>query len=239
MGGYTLGPGYDKCRSVKLFRKIATIPLAITMNYLFLILLWTAWCSLHSVTASITVSKYLMHLLKTKSRYYRLLFNLAAIATAIPAVLYNRSIESRLLFQWSGICFPLQIVLLIIAVSLFFAGAKRYDLLQLCGIRQIQTGNTHGVLAQSGAFDATGILGITRHPWYLAMILFLWARDLYLSGFIANCVLTIYLITGTLLEEKKLVREFGREYQEYQKRVSMLFPFRFFKAKIVKTFLQK
>jgi hypothetical protein len=37
---------------------------------------------------------------------------------------------------------------------------------------------------------------------------------------------------GSFLEERKLVREFGDKYQEYQQAVSMLFPWRWLKAKI-------
>ena len=38
--------------------------------------------------------------------------------------------------------------------------------------------------------------------------------------------LTIYLIIGTLLEEVRLKREFGEEYAAYQKKVSMLIPWK-------------
>jgi protein-S-isoprenylcysteine O-methyltransferase Ste14 len=37
-------------------------------------------------------------------------------------------------------------------------------------------------------------------------------------------VFTAYVVVGTLLEEKKLVAEFGEEYRSYQRRVSMLVP---------------
>jgi protein-S-isoprenylcysteine O-methyltransferase Ste14 len=38
-------------------------------------------------------------------------------------------------------------------------------------------------------------------------------------------VLTIYIILGTFLEEKKLVLEFGDTYVKYQQEVPMLIPF--------------
>jgi protein-S-isoprenylcysteine O-methyltransferase Ste14 len=40
------------------------------------------------------------------------------------------------------------------------------------------------------------------------------------------------LIVGTCLEEKKLIREFGEKYIAYQKRVSMLIPYRWLRSKI-------
>ena len=42
---------------------------------------------------------------------------------------------------------------------------------------------------------------------------------------VVNMVLTAYIIVGTILEEKKLVLEFGDTYIKYQKEVPMLIPF--------------
>ena len=42
---------------------------------------------------------------------------------------------------------------------------------------------------------------------------------------VANSVLTIYIIIGTVLEERKLVLEFGDTYIRYQREVPMLIPF--------------
>ncbi len=90
-----------------------------------------------------------------------------------------------------------QVFLLAIVVLLFFAGAKHYDMLQFLGLRQISAGTSHSALTETGMLDTTGILGITRHPWYLATILFIWARGLDASGLITNIILTIYLAVGT------------------------------------------
>ena len=46
-----------------------------------------------------------------------------------------------------------------------------------------------------------------------------------ISDIIVNTILTIYIIIGTKLEEKKLLLEFGDSYIQYQKEVPMLFPF--------------
>jgi protein-S-isoprenylcysteine O-methyltransferase Ste14 len=65
---------------------------------------------------------------------------------------------------------------------------------------------------------------VIRHPWYAGLILLLWARDLDIAGLIVSGVLTVYIFVGTLLEERKLVHEFGDAYREYQRRVSMFVP---------------
>jgi protein-S-isoprenylcysteine O-methyltransferase Ste14 len=126
-----------------------------------------------------------------------------------------------------------QVVVLGLAVLLFYLGGRHYDALQFLGVKQIQEGNSNKVITDTGELDTSGILGITRHPWYLASILFIWTRQLDLSGILVNLMLTAYLIVGTYLEEKKLIGEFGEKYQAYQERVSMLLPYKWLKSKIV------
>jgi len=93
------------------------------------------------------------------------------------------------------------------------------------GIRQIREGTSNRVITDTGELDTSGVLSITRHPWYLATILLIWARQLDVSAILVNVILTSYLIVGTYLEEKKLIGEFGEKYLAYQKRVSMLIPY--------------
>jgi len=70
-----------------------------------------------------------------------------------------------------------------------------------------------------------GLLGIVRHPMYFAVIIYLWCQTFRLSDVLVNAVLTVYVIIGTILEERKLVLEFGDPYVQYQKEVPMLIPF--------------
>lgn len=126
-----------------------------------------------------------------------------------------------------------QALLLGIAFVLFFLGGRHYDARQLLGIKQIREGTSNKVITDTGELDTSGVLGITRHPWYLATILLIWARPLDVSAILVNVILTSYLIVGTYLEEKKLIREFGEKYLAYQKRVSMLIPYKWLKSKII------
>jgi protein-S-isoprenylcysteine O-methyltransferase Ste14 len=75
-----------------------------------------------------------------------------------------------------------------------------------------------------------GLLGLMRHPMYLALIIYLWCQTFRMLDVVINMVLTIYVIIGTRLEEKKLLLEFGDSYIKYQQEVPMLIPFT--KAKI-------
>ena len=202
-------------------------------KYLILALLVIAWCVLHSVMISVSVTEYLKNRLGPIFRFYRLFFNLVAILTLVPVALFAYSTQTQVIFHWNGYMRIGQVILLGIAVLLFFLGGRHYDARQFLGIKQIREGTSNKVITDTGELDTSGVLGITRHPWYLATILFIWARQLDVSAILVNVILTSYLIVGTYLEEKKLVREFGEKYLAYQKRVSMLIPYKWLKSKII------
>ncbi len=124
-------------------------------------------------------------------------------------------------------------VLLGTAVLLFVIGGRKYDVRQMLGIKQIKERTSNNALTDTGELDTSGVRGITRHPWYLAVMLFIWGRQMDVSAIILNVIFTVYLIVGTCLEEKKLVGEFGEKYLAYQKRVSMLLPYKWLKSKVV------
>ena len=127
-----------------------------------------------------------------------------------------------------------QVLLIGVAVLLFFLGGRQYDARQFLGITQIKRGTPNRVISDTGALETAGVLGITRHPWYLASILLIWARQMDLSVIGVNLILTSYLIIGSYLEERKLIREFGEKYLAYRKQVSMLIPYKWLKFKIIK-----
>ena len=200
---------------------------------LILSLLLIAWCVLHSVMISVSVTEYLKKRLGPKFRFYRLFFNLIAILTLIPVALFAYSIQTQVIFHWDGYMRIGQVILLGIAVLLFFLGGRHYDARQFLGIKQIRERTSNKLLTDTGELDTSGALSITRHPWYFATILFIWARQLDASAILVNVILTSYLIVGTYLEEKKLIGEFGEKYLAYQKRVSMLIPYKWIRSKLI------
>ena len=98
-----------------------------------------------------------------------------------------------------------------------------YDILSFLGIRQIF--NFGKKDDASKEINKAGLLGIVRHPMYSALIIYLWCQTFRIADIVVNTVLTIYIIIGTLLEEKKLVLDYGDSYVRYQKEVPMLVPF--------------
>jgi protein-S-isoprenylcysteine O-methyltransferase Ste14 len=107
----------------------------------------------------------------------------------------------------------------------FWAFFFSYDPLAFFGIRQILSFKKKNEKKFSSEIKKGGLLGVVRHPMYSALIIYLWTQTFRTVDIIVNIILTIYVVIGTLLEEKKLILEFGDSYKQYQKQVPMLIPF--------------
>lgn len=203
-------------------------------DYIILSLLLILWCIIHSALISNGFLAFINRKIGDKNRYYRLYFNLFSTLTLIPIIIFSLTLKGEYIFQWSGYLHISRIFAIIISLYLFYAGGKYYDGLQFFGIRQIREGSNQKSLSQSGELDMGGILGVIRHPWYTAAIIIIWTRNIDMSTLIVNTIFTLYLIIGTVLEEKKLLLEFGETYRSYQQQVSMLFPIKWLKSKLKK-----
>ena len=180
-----------------------------------------------------TVTDLLKRAIGDKFRFYRLFFNTFSVATFIPLLIYSRLLRTEPLFRWEGYMHIAQYSLIILAVVLFLAGARHYSMLHFLGIQQILRKRSGVSLTGSGEFDSRGVLSVVRHPWYLATFILLWARDLDPVGLTVNAVLSAYLLIGTLLEERKLVLEFGDKYKLYQRQVSIFIPLKWLRSKLL------
>ena len=76
-------------------------------------------------------------------------------------------------------------------------------------------------------FTARGPYRWVRHPLYTLMLLMIWSYpNLTADRLLFNLLCTIWMIIGTVLEERDLVAAFGKEYVDYKKKVPMLIPYR-------------
>jgi methanethiol S-methyltransferase len=202
-------------------------------NYILLSLLWIAYCVVHSALISITVTNFLKRALRGKYRFYRLFFNIFSVGALVPLLHYSYSGRSRTerLFTWDGYLGIIQYGMVALAAILVLTCARHYNMLQFLGIRQILQGRSGGAMTESGEIDSSGVLSVIRHPWYVAVFILLWAGDFSLTRIIINLILSAYLVIGTLLEERKLVLEFGDKYKVYQGQVSMFIPLKWLKSR--------
>jgi len=66
-----------------------------------------------------------------------------------------------------------------------------------------------------------------RHPLYFVMLLMIWSYPvLTIDRLLFNMLWTLWIVIGTVLEERDLAADFGNDYCEYQRNVPMLLPTR-------------
>jgi protein-S-isoprenylcysteine O-methyltransferase Ste14 len=202
------------------------------LKYLLLALGWAAYGAVHSALISQTATRFLGRRPGAVLRFHRLAFNAIAVVLLVPMVWYTVSLSQAPFFRWAGPLRAVQYLLIVCGLLLLAAGGRHYSLGQFVGISQLR-GPSRAGLASGGGIDSRGILGVIRHPWYTGVLLLLWATDLDLSRLVTSTTLTAYVLVGTILEERKLVREFGDAYRDYQKRVSMFVPLKWLRSRIV------
>jgi protein-S-isoprenylcysteine O-methyltransferase Ste14 len=74
-------------------------------------------------------------------------------------------------------------------------------------------------------FTVRGPYRWVRHPLYLFCLLMIWAYpDLTMDRLLFDVLFTVWIVVGTVLEERDLVVAFGDSYRKYQRQVPMLLP---------------
>jgi methanethiol S-methyltransferase len=104
----------------------------------------------------------------------------------------------------------------IAGIVLTARGSARLDVLDLAGIRRLLTSdNTQHVRLQTG-----GVYGFVRHPVYFAWVLMVFGTPhMTMTRLTFAVISTVYLAIAIPMEERGLIRLFGVEYREYQRRV--------------------
>jgi len=153
-------------------------------------------------------------------KYYRFIYSVFALVTLTLVVWFQYSIESPFLFvsmiyvYFPGIIAALSgLCIMVICINKYFY--------EQSGLQAIQSSQVKNTLQQ------TGLHKYVRHPLYLGTLLFIWGLFLIfplMSNIIAATIITMYVLIGIRLEEKKLKLQFGESYTDYVKKVPRLIP---------------
>ncbi|MFW2368416.1 MAG: methyltransferase family protein [Desulforhopalus sp.] len=190
---------------------------------------------MHSLLIDTRVANFLHKQFPALARYYRLLYNGLSLVTLLPLVIVTRISGGEVVVSWSAYTLPVRGLLFIASLALFYSAAKRYDLKYFLGVKQLKTGQSSLLIGPDEEFSEAGVFGLTRHPWYLGALLLIWSApaNYPLAVFFAACILSLYLLVGTILEEKKIISRYREPYRKYQQRVSMLFPWKWIKRRLL------
>lgn len=186
----------------------------------WLIIAIAGWGIVHSLLASLGFKELLRRYFGAGfMRFYRLLYNLFAVISFLPALYLMVSLPDQPLYQvpppWGYLMRAGQgISLLLLIVSVL-----QTDVLSFVGLRQLFEEQKQGTLVTRGLYR------LVRHPLYTFSLFILWlSPSMSLNSFIVYLALTIYILIGIIFEERKLLREFGQDYASYRATTPMLIP---------------
>lgn len=182
------------------------------------ILRFTLFAACHSLFATKRIKQLVARATGREIRSYRLLYNLLSIVVFGWVMAADR--HSAVLYyvpgSWSLVLYLLQAV-----VALLLIGCVRQTGLgDFFGIRQIKNGS-----GPDNRLVTTGYYSIVRHPLYLLSSIFLALNPVMTEQWLILAILSLaYFICGGLIEEQRLVDEFGESYRSYRNRVPFMIP---------------
>jgi methanethiol S-methyltransferase len=191
-----------------------------SMNHLLVILFWVVYYAVHSILASTFVKDFFQKKLRKYFRYYRLCYTIFALITLAGLLYFQYSFESPVLIKPALIKYLAILFLILPGITIMFISIKKYFML-LSGVRSIFTP------VPASELKVNGVHRFVRHPLYSGTILFVWGLFFvfpFLNNLIAVILLTLYVFIGISFEEKKLIKEFGKNYEAYILNVPMLIP---------------
>jgi protein-S-isoprenylcysteine O-methyltransferase Ste14 len=117
-------------------------------------------------------------------------------------------------------------VVFILAIVGFWYGIRSLPSLDAFGLRPIRARLRNRPL-RAEPLTIRGVYRWVRHPLYFFVLLMIWSfPDLTADRILFNVSWTVWIVVGTVLEERDLVEAFGDAYRSYQQRVPMLVPYR-------------
>lgn len=158
---------------------------------------------------------------------YRLIYNALALVAVAPALYLAWTLPDVELYRFPA---PLDSIALIVqgvaALGLAYS-VYQMDWTFFVGLRQIigPPANTTLDSTSTAQLVTNGLHRFVRHPLYTTSLIVLYLVSPMTLNRLALVVgIHVYFWIGSMFEERKLVREFGDAYRDYQRRVPRLLP---------------
>jgi hypothetical protein len=186
----------------------------------------------HSLLASKAAKKKARELFgeRTRNGLYRPLYNGLAISSFGALALYGLKLPDRELYKirrpFSWLTHSVQFLFVLYLLH----AAREIGFLRFAGVPNIvalATGQPFVPVEPEGQgpilespenMKITGPFRFSRHPLNFGMLPILWLMPRMTANLAAfNAVTTVYLILGSVHEEKRFVETYGRAYLNYQR----------------------
>jgi protein-S-isoprenylcysteine O-methyltransferase Ste14 len=157
--------------------------------------------------------------------YHGLGYTIASGTVLLALVVFWQELPSTLV-ALDGVPRGLARVVQLLAMAGIVWGILSLGAFDIFGFAPILA-RVRGKQPSQGPIVARGPYRWVRHPLYFFILVMMWAYpDLTLDRLLLNTLWTVWIVAGTVFEERDLVADFGDEYRAYQRKVPMLIPWR-------------
>jgi len=191
-------------------------------SFLYIFLATAIYGVVHSFLASLWLKALVRRLAGAEAeRWYRLIYNAFAVVSLVPVLAMVALLPDRTLYA-----IPFPFTILTVGVQALALLALAYGVWQtgvwsFLGIQQF----LNPTKQKQPRLVLDGLYRYVRHPLYTAGLALIWLNPVMTLNLLALILsLTAYLVLGAMVEERKLVREHGVDYEAYRQNTPMLIP---------------
>jgi len=195
------------------------------MGTIFIVISSILWGLVHSVLASHRFKRVLSKAFGSLvfNRFYRFAYNLFSVASLLPILLMLITFPDKTIYSIPSPWVYLTTLGQGLAAIALIAGVMQTGPMEFAGLAQLASGYEQ---VNSAELVVDGLYAYVRHPLYTAGLVFIWlSSDMSVNQFVLWIIFSFYIIIGAYFEEKKLLRDFGAQYQSYRAKTPMLIPF--------------
>lgn len=200
------------------------------IGVIVLIILFALYGIFHSILASEKVKIFFRQNFGKLIAFYRLGFNVVAVV-GLYLIWDLAPHPSLQIYKLPPPFYYLVLIPQILALIGIFWCFKYVCFKEFIGLSQIDRyikgDYSDNELDENYTLRIEGPYKISRHPIYMfSIIILLFRAEMNLAYLTMLTSFIAYFYIGSYYEEKKLVRLFGDEYRNYQKKVPRIFPFK-------------
>lgn len=178
-------------------------------NLLYLLIAsWLLFGISHSLLAGTTLDRIF-------GRYSRVVFNgVAVLMTALPFAI-STWLPVRFLWEDPDWLRWIRHGISMAAVLAFVYTLKFYSLSGFLGLKR-----------ETWQLTFSPLHRWVRHPWYFLLLVFIWTQNMTEAWLVSSLCMTLYLVLGSRIEEKRILRFHPGSYADYCRIVPALIPWR-------------
>jgi|GEM_PF-845325 len=175
--------------------------------YLAIGLSWLLFGIIHSITATNWFKRVVLMITGLSQARYRLLYNVMAVVSFVPVVVFLYSAPSEQLCRWNGSVWVGEL-LMGVGIIIGIVALQSYSLREFIGLA------AECQAVQKRTLKQNGLLLYVRHPLYLGMLVVLLGLLVAQPDgkqLLFDLAAFLYIRIGIHYEERKLISVFGNQ----------------------------